>query len=166
MKKILGIVLAGVVALTLAACGDDDAPGGATGPATEATAPANDWVTKADVICADANEEEAAQAPPPPGSRDPKQLDLGFVVPFNEAGRDALEQLEALPAPEQDRAAVERFLASMETVIETMDKRIAALRAKNESRADGLIGDYQQAVVDMGAAAGAAGLTNCQSLGI
>ena len=170
MHRIAASAIVILTTVVLTACGGDD-DGDETQPAgaattTSETAATDAWATQVDAICAKANTKETALDPPPPGSRDPKQLDLAFIVPFQKIGRDALVQIKAVPLPEEDKQAATAFVESLEALFKTVDERIVEIRAKDESAAGSLIGDYQSAQVEMATAAGAAGLADCQSLGI
>src|SRR5215218_7215789 len=67
-----------------------------------------DFISKAEAICADANRKEAALHPGGLGWHSgPKFGDPEFLSRFNAAGRAALRQLRALAPPEEDAKSVD-----------------------------------------------------------
>jgi hypothetical protein len=148
-------------ATTIAGCGGDEAEPrsrDAEGPTRQ------DWVSRADAICADANTSETALEPGPLGWHSgPRFDDPEFLSRFNAVGRAALKQLRALTPPAQDSEEVAAVLSAVERSVAAIDAQIAARRA-DARRTAANVRAYERAYHDLAAAAGPVGLGQCQGL--
>jgi len=144
-----------IAVLAVAGCGGDE------GPSTQ------EFIAQADTICQKADKEQAAVA----GARGAKGIygpnfsDTAFLSRYNAVTRDALKRLRALDAPEADRKAVANVLSALEGSVAAVDKRIAALRARDRPRQSEAQRDFERSYGDVSASAGALGLSRCQALG-
>jgi len=150
--------LATIAVLAVAGCGgnDDD-----EGPSKQ------EFIAQADAICQKADKEQAAVGGrgAKGGIYGPNFSDVAFLSRYNAATRDALERLRALDAPEEDQKAVDDVLSAVKGSVAAVDKRIAAIRARDLPRQSEAQQDFERSYGDVGASAGALGLTRCQGLG-
>jgi hypothetical protein len=125
-----------------------------------------EFVDRADAICADTNKKEAALDPGGPGWHfGPKFDDPEFLSRFSDVGRDAIRRLRALDAPEEDQETHEMVMSSLTRMVEAMDDAVAALRSKQRAKHRTAAEDYETAYTD-GATSGAALGSKCQGLGV
>jgi hypothetical protein len=126
------------------------------------------WQPRCDRPCAGSlplNKKEAALHPGGLGWHSgPKFSDPDFLSRFNAVGHATLRRLNALAPPEEHRKAVDAVLSSSERMVAAMDRQIAALRAGHRARTQANVRQYELAYTDRAAAAGSAGLTECQGL--
>ena len=146
------LVLAALVTiavLSVAGCGgnDDDAPS------------KQEFIAQADAICQEAYKRGAKTM------YGPNFSDAAFLSRHNALTRVALERLRALDAPEGDREAVDDVLSALEASVAAVDKRTAALRARDRPRQSEAQQDFERSYGDVAASAGALGLSRCQALG-
>ena len=150
-------ILITIAILSVAGCGGDDDD---DGPSQQ------EYIAQADAICQEADKEQAAVgAKGAKGIYGPNFSDAAFLSRYNAVTRDALEKLRALDAPEEDREAVDDLLAAVEGSAAAVDKRIDALRSRDLPRQSEAQQDFERSYGDVGASAGALGLSQCQALG-
>lgn len=124
-----------------------------------------DFLAKAEAICADANRKEEGVVREGPGWHSgPKFSDPELMTRFTAAGRDALRQLRALEPPEEERKAFGEVLANIDEALGAIEKEIAAVRARQKGTTAANVRTYDTAYGDLGAAAGRAGLSECQGV--
>ena len=149
--------LATIAVLSVAGCGggDDD-----EGPSKQ------EFIAQADAICQEADKEQAAVGGrgAKGGLYGPNLSDVAFLSRYNAVTRDALERLRALDAPEEDQEAVDDVLSAVKGIFAAVDKRIAAIRARDLPRQSQAQQDFERSHGDVNASAGALGLTRCQGL--
>jgi len=148
--------LATIAVLAVAGCGgnDDD-----EGPSKQ------EFIAQADAICQEADKEQAAVAGRGKGGLYGTNFsDVAFLSRYNAVTRDALERLRALDAPEEDQEAVDDVLSAVKGIFAAVDKRIAAIRARDLPRQSEAQQDFERSHGDVNASAGALGLTRCQGL--
>jgi hypothetical protein len=149
----LAALLATTTAL-IAGCGGDDE-----------RLSKQDFSSKAEAICADANRKEAALHPGGLGWHSgPKFGDPEFLSRFNAAGRAALRRLRALAPPEEDAKRVDALVSSIDGMVGAVDEQIAALRSGHRDRTQANVRRYELAYSDLATSAGSLGLTECQGL--
>jgi len=139
-----------IAVLSVAGCGGEDDD---EGPSQQ------EFIAQADAICQEADKKQAK------GIYGPNFSDAAYLSRHNAVTRDALERLRALDAPEGDREAVDDVLSAIKGTVAAVDKRIAALRARDLPRQSEAQQDFERSYGDIGASAGALGLSRCQGLG-
>jgi hypothetical protein len=145
-----------IAVLSVAGCGggDDD-----KGPSKE------EFIAQADAICEKADKEQTAV----PGKQSQgiygNFSDTAYLSQYNGVTRDALKRLRALEAPEGDQKAVNDVLSALDQSVEAVDRRIAALKARDLPGQSQAMRDFQTSYGDVVASSGALGLTQCQALG-
>jgi hypothetical protein len=154
-RPVLVIATLAVAAFGVAGCGGDE----------ERALSKQEFVAKADAICADANRKEAGIVREGLGWHyGPKFSDPELMTRFTAAGRDALRRLRGLEPPEKEREVVRDVLANIEKALGAIDKQIAASRAGKKDAKSANVRAYETAYTDLGAAAGRSGLTQCQGV--
>ena len=150
-------VLITIAVVSVAGCGGDDDD---EGPSTQ------EFIAQADAICREAEKEQAAVegGGARPGIYGPNFSDVAFLSRYNAVTRDALKRLRALDTPEQDREAVDDVLSAVKGSVAAVDKRIAALRARDLPRQSEAEQELERSYGDIAASAGALGLSRCQGL--
>jgi hypothetical protein len=129
-----------VLILALAGCEDEDEEGLSK----------QDYVAKADAICADTNR---------------KEINARFLTTFNAVARTGLRRLRALNPPEEDRQAADKLPSSLERVVASVDEAIAAIRARENERHAPAARDNETAYSDVAASTAELGLSECQGVG-
>jgi hypothetical protein len=125
-----------------------------------------EFVDRADAVCAEANKKEAALDPGGPGWHfGPKFDDPEFLSRFSDVGRDAIRRLRALDAPEEEQQAHERVLSSLTRMVEAMDDAVAARRSKQPAKHTTAAEDYEAAYSELATSGAALGISECQGLG-
>lgn len=125
-----------------------------------------EFVAKADAICATANRKEEGIVREGPGWHyGPKFSNPRLMTRFTAAGRDALKQLRGLEPPEEERETVRAVLANIEKALGAIEKEIAAARARQKDTTAANVRTYESAYSDLGVAAGRSGLSQCQGVG-
>ena len=148
----LFVVLGGT---SLAACGDDDDEG----PSTQ------EFIAQADAICQEADKKQAAVRGS--GSRPGIEANFSngaFLARYNAVTRDALKRLRALDAPEAERKAFDGLVSAVKGSVAAVDKRIAALRARDLARQSEAARELERSYGDIAVSAGTVGLSQCQGL--
>jgi hypothetical protein len=154
-----------LVAVAITGCGDDGEQATRTEAATATKAvptatPVPRFVAEAEAICADANEKETALgAPGIDWIHSEYFTDLDFLTDFNAIGRSSLRKLRKLAPPEEDREGYETVLASIAEMVRGLDKQIAAVRSGGD--AYDAVKVYERGYLDLAAAGGRLGLTEC-----
>jgi hypothetical protein len=157
MRPLLVPILLALITAGYAGCGGDDGDG----PSKQ------EFVAKADAICASANKKEAALGAPGPGWMYREQFDdADFLARFNAVGRAALRQLKALTPPQENRKAVGAALDSIARMVRALDARTVAVRAGRQDKRAAHIRAYEQGYADLTSSAGPLGLTECQGLSV
>jgi hypothetical protein len=118
-----------------------------------------DYIAKADQICQKADARQG-----PGGVYGDNFSNAAFLARHNAVTRNALKQLRALEAPEGDRKEVGAVLTGLQGTVTAIDKQIAALKSKDLSAQSQNARDFEASYGNVTAAAGALGLTRCQSL--
>lgn len=150
-------LVAAVLGATLAGCGGGDGDAGLS---------KEEFIAKAEPICADANRKEEGIVKEGPGwLYGPKFRDPALMTPFTRVGRDALRRLRALEPPEEDRQTLDEVLKHIETGLGAIEQEIAAVRAGKRATTAGNLKEYETAYGDLAAAAGRYGFTQCQGVG-
>jgi hypothetical protein len=108
------------LAAVLAACGDDDDDETSAGTTTGEAVSTQEFVSQANQICADAN-EQLAEIP----ERKFGQQGPAIIEP-------TLEELSALPVPEDQQEQVDRFIAAGEDGLERLRSEGASEDAFDE----------------------------------
>jgi hypothetical protein len=122
------------LALIAAGCGDDDdedtpsatTTSGATAPSGSATH--EQWISRADEICASADHDLTADAEQAFGSEEPTEADLeqfaqDALLPSLQSQHDAIA---ALPKPEEDAEQIDDLLSALQQGIdEAQDNPVA-----------------------------------------
>ena len=145
-----------LLALGAAGCGGDDEESGLS---------KEDFIAKADAICAEANKQEAAIVREGPGWHSgPKFSDPELMTEFTAVGRGAVRRLRALEAPEEQRAAFAEVLVKLDVALDAIEKEIAEQRANKRGGTSANSITYETAYSDVAAVAGRAGLTECQGV--
>jgi uncharacterized membrane protein YccC len=139
-----------IAVLSVAGCGGDDDDGG---PSKQ------EFIAQADAICQEGDRKQGAE-----GVYGENFSDAAFLARHNAVTRDALKRLRALDAPEEDRKAVDDFLSALEASVAALDKRIAALRARDLPEQSQAERDFELSYGNVAASAGALGLSRCQAL--
>jgi hypothetical protein len=150
--KIRIAVLASLVAIaatSIAGCGGDDDKGTSK----------QDYIAKADAICHEADKQQGAG-----GVYGDNFSNAAFLTRHNAVTRDALKRLRALEAPDADRKEVDAVLTGLQGTVTAIDKQIAALRARDLPKQSEASREFEAAYGSVVAAAGAFGLSRCQSL--
>ena len=142
--------LVAIAVLSVGGCGGDDDD---EGPSSQ------EFIAQADAICQEADKKQTK------GIYGPNFSDAAFLSRHNAGTRDALERLRALDVPEEDREAVNDVLSAIEGSVAAVDKRIAALRARDLPRQSEAERALERSYGDIAASAGALGLSRCQGLG-
>ena len=157
MRHLLAKALAvGLLSLAIAGCSGDDDENDGGGLSKE------DYIAQADAICQDAEAREMeAGLPPPGGPIDSPRLQKEIVA----IARDTLADLEALEPPEGDEEDVAKIVSAVERVADTREKQFKAARAGDSGAETEAESDFFTASQDLGASAGAYGLTSCSGLG-
>jgi len=153
--------LATVAVLSVAGCGGDDDD---EGPSKQGSKQASkqEFIAQTDAICQEADKKQAAVAKGE-GIYGENFSDAAFLSRYNAVTRDALERLRALEAPEADREAVDDVLSAVKGSVAAVDKRIAALRARDLPRQSQAEQEFERSYGDITASAGALGV-RCQGL--
>ena len=139
------VAVLGAAALTVAGCGGDD--GGAASSSSSGGAPAAltkaEYITKADAICRDTQKrlgpvEDDLDALPKDsqGRGKPKQI-APILARILDATNGGYERLKALPAPAEDRATLNRWLASTLESTAALEDLQTAVRAGDRAQAEG-----------------------------
>lgn len=145
-----------IAILLLAGCGGDDAD---EGPSTE------EFIAQADAICKQAEKKQAALgASGANGVYGDNFSDAAFLVRHNAVTRHGLKRLRALDAPGEEQEAFGALLSAVKGTVVSIDTQIAALRAGDRPTQSKANKDFQKSYGDVVAAAGAAGLTQCQAM--
>lgn len=148
-------VVASLSVLSFGACGGDD----------DDKAPSKaDFVSQADAICIDADKKQAAIEGGKTGGAYQNLDNVEYLTQFNDATHDAHGQLAALQAPEEDEAAFDDLLASIERSADAMDDHIAALEAGDPAAQAKAKRELTTSYGDVSAQSGTLGLA-CQGLG-
>ncbi len=135
-----------IAVLSVAGCGGDDDD---QGPSKQ------EFIAQADAICQEADKEQAAVgARGAKGIYGPNFSDAAFLSRYNAVTRDALERLRALDAPEEDREALDDVLSALKGSVAAVDKRIAAIRARDLPRQSEAQQDFERSYGDVAASAG------------
>jgi hypothetical protein len=166
MRRLLRVsgLAVGLLALTLAGCGGDDDGSGGNGNGGEAST--QEFVKKADAICAEANKKEAALGPEGLGWIFTEQFDdPGFLTRFHAVDQAALRQLNSLELPEEKRQAAEEMISSLTRISDAMEQQIRDLRAKRRDTAAAHVQELETAFSDLAVAAGSVGVSECQGVG-
>ena len=180
----VSLVLTGT--LLLAACGGDDDseatpaevateeaapdPAPAPEPEPEAAPPEPDapaegapskeeFIAKADAICRDASEQEAALGVEPP-AQEPEQFEA-WALDYQDIGQAALSELRALSPPEQNAETVDEILSNYEAAYASVPDRVAASLGR-ATGADLAVSQFHSAQVD----AAAYGFGDCIFFGL
>jgi hypothetical protein len=91
------------------------------------------FVADAGAICAKANEKEVGLGAERPGWIYGDQFtDADLLEQFNDAGRVALEELNQLTSPAEDRESTVTMLDAIARMVDALDSRIAVLRDGRE----------------------------------
>ena len=138
-----------IALLSVAGCGGEDDD---EGPSQQ------EFIAQADAICQEADRKQTE------GIYGSNFSDAAFLSRHNAGTRDALERLRALDVPEEDREAVNDVLSAIEGSVAAVDKRIAALRARDLPRQSEAERALERSYGDIAASAGALGLSRCQGL--
>jgi len=144
-----------IAVLSVAGCGGDDED---EGPSQQ------EFIAQADAICQEADKEQAAVGVKGGGIYGANFSDAAFLSEYNAVTRDALKRLRALDAPKADEEAVEDVLSAVEGSVAAVDKRIAALKARDLPKQSEAEKELERSYGDIAASAGALGLTRCQGL--
>ena len=145
-----------VAVLSVAGCGGDDDD---EGPSTQ------EFIAQADAICQEADKKQAAVRGS--GSRPGIEANFSngaFLARYNAVTREALKRLRALDAPEEERKAFDGLVSAVKGSVAAVDKRIAALRARDLARQSEAAQELERSYGDIVASAGALGLSQCQGL--
>ena len=160
MSKLFVVTVATVALVALGGCGGGDDDG-------DDRLSREEFVAKADAICAEANKKETAMNPGGPGWHSGPQFeDEEFMTEFNAIGRDAVRQLKALTPPEADQAKVDAVITHMETMVKAFDEQIAAIRADKKGTTAAIVTAYERAYADLSVVAGPLGLSECQGVSV
>jgi hypothetical protein len=155
VKKLLASSVLALLVVVLGGCGDDD------------ELSRQEFVDRADAICADANRKETALRPGGVGwNYGPKFDDPEFLSRFSDVGRDAIRRLRALDPQEEDREANEQLLSSLTRMVEAMDDAVAAVRSDQPAKHTTAAEEYETAYSDVATAGAAMGVSECQGLGV
>ena len=159
MSPRAGLLVTAVFAgITLTACGSDDEAPAAKGAGAHAA-----FVADADAICKTANDKEAALGAEGAGWMFGEQFDdIEFLEAFTDAGRVALGDLKKLDPPAEDGARMAAMTDGLGRMVAALDSRIAILRAGKG--ANDAIREYERGYMDLVAAAGPLGLSECQGV--
>ena len=150
-------LVAAVLAAALAGCGGGDGDAGLS---------KEEFIAKAEPICADANRKEQGIVKEGPGwLHGPKFSNPELMTPFTRVGRDALRRLRALEPPEEDRQTLDEVFTHIETGLDAIEQEIAAVRARKRGTTAGNLQEYETAYGDLASAAGRYGFTECQGVG-
>lgn len=137
--------------LAFAACGGDDSGGLSK----------KDYIAQADAICKKANQSETdAGAAGATGEIEKRVLEAVVAI-----DRDAVAKVRTLEVPQEDADKVKKIVSDLAAVHATRRDQLAAVRSgdgRAESKAQNA---FFTASSDLGASAGAYGLTWCQALG-
>ena len=169
-------LLLGLLSVAVSACGDDDEDdgGGSSATTTSTTTGTStsggsggglskeEYIAEADALCkaADRRETEAGAPGATLDAIKPSVLE-DMVANLTETVAD-LRQLEA---PEGDEDAVAKIVSDLERVLSARADQLAATRANDSRAEDEAQNEFVTASTDLGASAGAYGLTHCQTLG-
>ena len=154
--RIAALVLLAVAAAAMGCGGGDDDKG----------LTKQEFIAKADAICAEANKKEAALNPGEIGWHyGDKFEDSAFLSKFTAPGRDALRQLKALEPPEEDREQVAAALSSLQVMVSALDEQAADVRA-GRRQASANVTAYERGYGDLATAAGQVGFTECQGVSV
>ena len=148
------------VAVAAAGCGGGDQ----RRVATRDGATRQQYVAKADAICAAAIKRERAlvDKPDPAWVHGPRFKDAKFVKRFRVIMGDALRQLKALEPPAEDRKRADAFVGVLERTVAVLDKQAQA--AGNGHNPEENAQAYDSAYADVAVTAGPLGLTQCQGM--
>ena len=124
-----------------------------------------EFIAQADAICQKADKDQTAVVGKETGGMYQNFSDTAYLSQYNAVTRDALKRLRALDAPEGDRNAVDDLLTALEQNVAAVDKRVAALRARDLPSQSQAMRDFQTSYGDVVSSAGALDLTQCQALG-
>ncbi len=146
-----------LVAAVAMGCGGGDEDKGLT---------KQEFVARAEAICAEANKKEAALNPGGIGWHyGAKFDDPAFLSKFSAGGRDALRRLKALEPPEEDREKVAAVISSLQAMVSAMGEQAADVRAGRRQTAAN-VNEYERGYGDLAAAAAQYGLTECQGVSV
>lgn len=152
--SIAALVLLAVAAVAMG-CGGDDEDKGLT---------KQQFIARADAICAEANKKEAALDPGAIGWHYGEKFeDSAFLSKFSAPGRDALRQLKALESPEESREQVAAVLSALQATAGALDEQAADVRADRRQASENVVA-YERGYGDVASAAGQLGFTECQGL--
>ena len=153
MRRLLvTALLLGLASLAISACGGDDDEGGGLSK--------DEYITQVDAICEEADQRET-DAGAPGATGEIKTNVLEEVVAID---GEALADIQELEAPEDDEDAA-KVVSDVEAVVSTREDQLEAVRAKNPGAESDAENAFFAASSDLGASAGAYGLTHCQALG-
>lgn len=155
MRHLLTTVLVvGLASIATSACGGDDDDGGGLSK--------EDYIAQADAICEEANKSETDSGVPPAGVPiDDPEVQQTLVTIL----RDTVADLRALKAPEGEEADAAKVISHLEAARAAREDQFAASRAKDSDAESKAENEFFTASQDLGASAGAFGLTHCQALG-
>ena len=151
---LITLLLLGLLSLAVPACGgDDDDDGGGLSK--------EEYITQADAICKEADQRES-EAGAPGATGEIKTRVLEDVVAID---GEALAELRQLEAPEEDADEVAQIVSDLEAVHSTREDQLAAVQSNDTQAESDAENAFFTASTDLGASAGAYGLTSCQALG-
>ena len=161
MRSTRNIVIVAAVLAGLVGCGGD----GDGGDGGEGQPSKEEFIAKADAICADANKKEEAIVREGPGwLYGPKFSDPELMTQFTAVGRRALRELRALEPPEENREALDQTLSNIDRGLDAIEKEIADRRARKRDTTAANVKTYETAYGDLATAAGRFGFTECQGV--
>jgi len=156
------VALVGAAALAVAGCGGDDDEKG-SGSSGGATLTKAQFISKATTICRDTKKAQLPfndEVNSLPDRTDIKRVAPLLVGALGES-RKGFDKLSALPAPKQDKALLDAYLAAAERLLDALEDLANAAKESNRPAGAKVARETQALTADASVKAQDYGLKGC-----